>query len=92
MVLIYEGGNAKTKTGEQASKMKVGELSLELYNSLRKDIIGILVEINNAYYQVYNEYIWAEKSIRDFSVFSGSGFQFLTKGKEEFTKVKPILR
>ena len=89
---LFEGGNAKTKSGEIASKVNIKEFTDEQYESFKKDIIKLVLDFNKNFAGTYGEPLFPNTElITGAKIFSGSGYTFFTKSKKEYTAVKPKL-
>ena len=91
-MLINEGGNAKTKNGDEATKVNIAEMDEKTYNSYRNDIVKLVKAIAAAFNKATGEKLFPNESAIDtYQVFSGSGNAFFKRDYEEYTKVKPKL-
>lgn len=89
--VLNEGGNAKTKEGISASKVRIGEMDKDTFESYRLDMLKLVVSINRAFRKQTGKRLFSDSSVTDFSVFSGSGKSFFERDYEEYTRVKPLL-
>lgn len=86
------GGKATLKTGESSSNIELYKFNMDLYESFKKNVIGLINKFNVAYKKFSNEPLWKKQSIIDnFEIFSGSGYSFLTHTKNDFVTVKPTM-
>lgn len=46
---LFEGGNAKTKSGEIASKVNIIDFTNAQYESFKKDIIKLVLDFTQPY-------------------------------------------
>lgn len=89
---LFEGGNAKTKSGEIASKVNIIDFTNAQYESFKKDIIKLVLDFNKKFTETYDEPLFKNTDlITGAKIFSGSGYTFFKKSKEEYTAVKPKL-
>ncbi len=90
--MMNEGGNAKTATGENASKVDIASMGKDKYNSYRMDIVKLVKSISRAFRKTTGEKLFPnEGAIDSCEIFSGSGNSFFKQDYEKYTKVKPKL-
>ena len=81
---LFEGGNAKAKNGAEATKVDIKSLNDKLYESFKKDIVKLVLSVNDKFNKTYGEPLFPSTDIvTNFKVFSGSGNTFFKKSKKE---------
>ena len=89
---LFEGGNAKSKNGAEATKVDIKSFTDEQYESYKKDIIGLVLAVNKKFAETYDEPLFVSNElITSAKIFSGSGNAFFNKTKKEYVAVKPKL-
>ena len=89
---LFEGGNAKAKNGAEATKVDIKSLNDKLYESFKKDIVKLVLSVNDKFNKTYGEPLFPSTDIvTNFKVFSGSGNTFFKKSKKEYTAIKSYL-
>lgn len=90
--IILEGGNAWSKSGAKANKVRIADFEPEQYEDYKKSLIQLLLTINNAYKEYSGEPIFPKEDlIKSYKIISGSGNQFFKKPREAYIKVKPVM-
>lgn len=88
--LIVEGGNAKAKNGAEASKISLKDFTPEQYTAFKQGLLNLVRAINQAYTKFAKEPLFpSEDAIDSLKIFSGSGFEFFKRSREEYAPVKP---
>lgn len=89
--MLLEGGNAHTKDGNYAAKIKIAEFSEEQYESYRKDLIILLKQLSHAFEEYAGVKLWSDSQIDTASVISGSSHAYFTVDREKYVRVKPVM-
>lgn len=89
--MLLEGGNAHTKDGDYAAKVKLVEFSPEQYEAYKNDIKKLLKELSKSFQEYAGVKLWTDQQIETGSVISGSSHAFMTVDRERFIKVKPVI-
>ncbi len=88
--LINEGGNAKAKNGATASKISLADFTPEQYGAFKHGLLNLVYDLNKAFTKFAKEPLFpSEDAISSLKIFSGSGFEFFNRNREEYVKVKP---
>lgn len=89
--VLLEGGNAHTKEGDYAAKVKLADFSPEEYEAYKSDIKKLLKQLSAAFQEYSGAKLWTDQQIETGSVISGSSHAFFTVDRDRFVKVKPVM-